>query len=103
MVALWLCAGGITGVLSGLSLRWTVGFLRPGATGRAVILTMAGAILRWVLTASLLIAALQRGAAAALLAFFGLWLARWGIVYWELTYGRFLPPGSVHRSRHSRT
>lgn len=103
MVALWLCAGGITGVLSGLSLRWTVGFLRPGATGRAVILTMAGVLLRWVLTASLLVAALQRGAAAALLAFFGLWLARWGMVYWELTYGRFLSPSSVHRSRHSRT
>ena len=93
MVALWLCAGGITGVLSGLSLRWTVGFLRPGATGRAVILTMAGVILRWVLTASLLVAALQRGAAAALLAFFGLWLARWGMVLlganvWKISFPR---------------
>jgi len=82
MMALWLCAGGIIGVLSGLSLRWTVGFLRPGTTGRAVILTMAGAILRWGLAAGLLFLALQRGVVPALLAFAGQWLARWGVVYW---------------------
>ena len=83
MVASWLLAGGITGILSGLSLRRTVTGMDPGASGRAVILTMAGAILRWGLAAGLLFLALQRGIAPALLAFAGLWLARWGFVFWS--------------------
>lgn len=82
MVTLWLLAGGIIGVLNGLSLRWTVAGLRTGAPGRAVVLTMAGAILRWGLAASVLFFALQRGIVPALLAFAGLWLARWGMIYW---------------------
>jgi len=82
MVTSWLLAGGIIGGLNGLSLRWTVTCLRPGAPGRAVILTAAGAMLRLGLAAGLLIAALQRGVVPALLAFAGLWLARWGVVYW---------------------
>ncbi|HUX77325.1 MAG TPA: hypothetical protein VMY40_11860 [Anaerolineae bacterium] len=82
MVALWMLAGGAIGTLSGLTARWTVARLGPTAPGRAVSWTVAGAMVRWSLAAGLLIAALQRGIAPTLLAFAGLWLARWGIVYW---------------------
>jgi hypothetical protein len=79
-LALWLFIGGAIGTLNGLSLWWTVARLRPNASTDAAVLTMGGAILRWVLTAGLLIAALQHSIASGLLAFTGLWLARWGIV-----------------------
>jgi hypothetical protein len=79
--ASWLIAGGAIGVLNGLGLRWTVARLRPEAPGRAVAWALGGAMLRWGLAASLLIAALRHGVVPALLAFAGLWLARWGIVY----------------------
>jgi hypothetical protein len=39
-------------------------------------------MLRWGFAASLLITALQRGIVPGLLAFAGLWLARWGLVCW---------------------
>ena len=76
----WLFIGGATGVLSGLSLWWTVARLHPDASSGAAVLTMGGAMLRWVLTAGLLIAALQHGIKSGLLAFAGLCLARWGMV-----------------------
>ena len=79
---LWLFTGGSIGVLNGLSLRWTAARLRPDAPGQAVAWALGGAILRWSLAAGLLMAALQRGVVPGLLAFAGLWLARWGIVCW---------------------
>jgi hypothetical protein len=39
-------------------------------------------MLRWGLAAGLLITALQRGIVPGLLAFAGLWLARWGMACW---------------------
>ena len=80
--ALWLFTGGSIGVLNGLSLRWMVARLRPEVPCRAVAWAMGGVLLRWGLTAILLIIALQEGILPGLLAFAGLWLARWGIVYW---------------------
>ena len=77
----WLFIGGAIGMLNGLSLRWTVARLHPDAPTHAAVLTMGGAMLRWVLTAGLLIAALQHGIKSGLLAFAGLWLVRWGMVY----------------------
>ena len=82
MLVVWLFAGGLVGLLSAVSLRWTVARLHPGASWRAVILTAGGALLRWCLAAGLLIAALQRGIAPTLLAFAGLWLTRWSTVWW---------------------
>ena len=80
----WLFTGGAVGVLNGLSLLWTVARLRPDAPRRAVTWALGGAMLRWSLAAVLLISALQRGIAPALLAFAGLWLARWGMACWFL-------------------
>jgi hypothetical protein len=85
--AWWLFTGGAVGVLNGLTLWWTVARLRPGAPRRAVAWALGGVMLRWGLAASLLITALQRGIVPGLLAFAGLWLARWGMACW-LTLGQ---------------
>jgi len=80
MVTLWLFAGWAAGALSGLILWSSVARLRPDAPRRAVAWVLGGALLRWAAAAGLLIAALQRGIVPGLLAFAGLWLARWGTV-----------------------
>ena len=81
MLVSWLFIGGAVGILNGLSLWWTVARLHPDAPSSAASLAMGGAMLRWVLNAGLLIAALQQGIASGLLAFTGWWLVRWGTVY----------------------
>ena len=80
--ASWLCTGGAVGVLSGLTLWWTVSRFRPGAPRRVVAWVLGGLMLRLGLAASLLITALQRGIVPGLLAFAGLWLVRWGMACW---------------------
>ena len=80
MVTLWLFAGRAVGALNGFTLWSSVACLRPDVSGRAVAWVLGGALLRLGLVAGLLIAALQRGVLPGLLAFAGLWLARWGIV-----------------------
>jgi len=80
MVVSWLLTGGAIGVLNVLSLRWVVARLRPGAPRHAVAWVLGSALLRWGLAAGLLIAALQRGVVPGLMAFAGLWLARWGTI-----------------------
>ena len=81
MITLWLFAGLAVGALNGLTLRNSVARLRPDVSGRAVAWMLGGMLLRLGLAASLLIVALQRGILPGLLAFAGLWLARWGTVY----------------------
>ena len=81
MITLWLFAGGAVGTLNALTLWRSVARLRSDVSGRAVAWVLAGALLRLGLAASLLIVALQRGILPGLLAFAGLWLARWGTVW----------------------
>jgi hypothetical protein len=78
--ASWLLTGGAIGALNGLSVRWMVARLRPDTPHRAVAWALGGALLRWGLAVGLLVVALQHGTVPALLAFVGLWLARWGVV-----------------------
>ena len=92
MTLTWLFAGAAVGVLNGLTLRWTVARLRPDMVLRSVALVVGGMFLRWGLAAVLLVAALlpdtvspdtvSGGSVPGLLAFAGLWLSRWGIVWW---------------------
>lgn len=79
---MWLLLGGAVGVLNGLSLWWMANRLRSEAALVSVPLMMMGFLLRLVLAAVLLILASRRGIAPGLLAFVGLWLARWGVIWW---------------------
>jgi len=88
-VAFWLFAGGAVGVLNALTLRWAVGRLRPAASRHVVLWVAGSALLRWGLVAGVLIAALQRGIVPGLLAFVGLWLARWSIAWRVKTWTTF--------------
>lgn len=78
---IWLSGGIGIGILNGLTLRWTVGRLRPEASLIGVPLVAVGYFLRLGFAAGLLIIALQRGIVPGLLAMTGLWLARWITVY----------------------
>ena len=86
MGVLCLLGGSAIGTLSGLTIRWTVARMDARSPGRAVFWTATGATLRWGLAAGLLLGALQRGIAPALLAFAGLWLGRWGVTCWSHTH-----------------
>jgi hypothetical protein len=77
----WFPIGLIVGTLSGLTLRRTVGRLRPDTSLAAFPLVALGFLLRLALSAGLLTVALRRGVAPGLLAFVGLWLARWITIY----------------------
>jgi hypothetical protein len=82
---IWFIIGIAIGVLNGLTLRWTVGRLRPETSLTGVPLVMLGFPLRLGLVAALLLVALQSGIAPCLLSFTGLWLARWLVVYVTLS------------------
>ena len=81
MGVLYFVAGGTIGTLNGLMLGWTVAHLSPSAPGRTVAWITAGTVLRWSLAAGLLCGAMQHGVMSALLAFTGLWIARWSVVF----------------------
>lgn len=69
-------------MLNGVTLWWTVAHLRPDAPRRAVLYAVGSALVRWGLACGLLVSALQQGMWPCLVAFAGLWLARWGVVSW---------------------
>ncbi len=77
MVVVWLIAGALVGWVSILIQVWTMPRLRPDALRQRLGGMIGGMLLRWLLIAGLLSVALQQGIVAGLLAFAGLWLARW--------------------------
>lgn len=81
-LASWFLAGGIVGLLNGITLWWTVAYLRPEAPRRALFNAIGGALVRWGLVSGLLISALRHGIWPCLVAFAGLVVARWGVVSW---------------------
>ncbi|MEJ5309757.1 MAG: hypothetical protein WHX52_08285 [Anaerolineae bacterium] len=78
---LWLPAGFVVAVLNVASIAGTVSRLRPGGEGRALSLFVSGFALRLVLSLLVLMAALQHSATAGLLAFAGLWVGRWTVLF----------------------
>jgi hypothetical protein len=88
MILSWCLAGLAVGAFNGWTTWRTADRLRPGVSHRIVVWVLGGALLRWSLAAGLLAAALQHGIAPGLLAFFGLWLARWGTVGWASVRAR---------------
>jgi len=82
MTALWLLAGGIVGAANTLTCWWTVSQLRGGMRVNPLSLVWGGFILRLALVTGLLSLGLSRGILPGLLAFAGLWLARWITTIW---------------------
>jgi hypothetical protein len=84
MIVLWFLAGVVIGVISGLTQQWTVGQVRTDSSRTLALLMIGGFILRLGLAALVLYAAVLQGVAEVLLAFAGLWIARWGLsIYWH--------------------
>jgi len=87
---LWLLAGLLVGALNVASIARTVGRLQP-KKGRlpaaapqlaALSLMTSGFVLRLLVSVLVLIVALRQSAASGLLAFAGLWLGRWTVLFW---------------------
>jgi hypothetical protein len=82
MMALWPVLGSLVGLANGLTRWWTVSRLGHQMPRRALALVWGGLILRLALVTALLIPGLRRSIVSGLLAFAGLWLARWATVIW---------------------
>lgn len=86
MIALWFLAGITCGIISGLSQQWTVGQLNENSSKKVALLLIGGFTFRLALAGLVLYAAVQQSILAALLAFTGLWIARWALsIYWNKT------------------
>jgi hypothetical protein len=84
ILGLWFLAGVVGGILSGLSQQWTVGHLHVDSTKKVASYLIIGFIFRLALAGLILYAAIQYSIFAVLLAFAGLWIARWGLsIYWN--------------------
>ena len=84
-IALWLPIGILIGVFNGLTLRWTVNRLWPDTSLANVSLVALGFLLRLALATGLLVVVFQHGIVPGLLAFAGLWLARWVVIFVTLS------------------
>ena len=69
MALIWFIPGAACGVLSTLSMEWTVARLEPGRGGAARI--MPGMLLRWAAAAALILFALRADWTAGLAAVAG--------------------------------
>ena len=78
---MWFVIGIAIGILNGLSLRWTVSRLRPETSLTSIPLITMGSLLRLGLATALLALASQHSLISGLLAFIGLWLTRWIVVF----------------------
>ena len=72
----WFLAGVVVGLLHVLTVRWTVGALRPGRAGRALMVVLVGALLRTVAVVTVLMIALAQALILGLLAFAGFVVSR---------------------------
>ncbi|MBN1136953.1 MAG: hypothetical protein JXM73_10220 [Anaerolineae bacterium] len=82
MTLLWLALGALVGGIHGWTQRWTVARLQPDAIRLSLALVLAGAVVRWLLAAGLLLTALLQGIGAAVVALAGMMVARWALVWW---------------------
>ncbi len=85
-IVLWLVLGLYVGLLSQLTLLWTGLTIRPSAPRRALLWVAVGAYMRWAYAAALIILALQQDVVFALMSVVGLYLSRWGFL-WYLRKG----------------
>jgi hypothetical protein len=80
---MWPFAGGLVGIVNGLTRWTTISYLSTEAVTRSLVLVLGGMVVRLAFVTGLLIAGLKQGIDAGLLAFAGLWITRWIIVIWS--------------------
>jgi hypothetical protein len=97
-MTLWIVAGALIGLLNAAVRWWAVSHVGACAPERALLLAVGGMVVRLSLVASLLALAMSRGIVPGLLAFGGLWMARWATVLWINAHGiEALPILAVRR------
>lgn len=77
----WFFAGALVGVANVYLIARTVSQFRPEARWRALTVAVGGGLLRFGIAVVLLRSALQQSSLAGILAFAGLLMARWIVVY----------------------
>lgn len=82
MMGVWFFVGVGVGLWNGFTLWRVVHRMEPDRPRRSRMRVASSRWLRWTGVAVLLILALQRGIVPGLLAFAGLWCARWVLVGW---------------------
>jgi hypothetical protein len=82
MTVVWLALGALVGGVHGWTQQWTVARLHPGAAASGMAWVLAGAVVRWLLAAGLLLMAVLQGIGPALMALAGMIAVRWGLVLW---------------------
>jgi hypothetical protein len=92
----WLVLGALVGGVHGWTQHQTVARLRPEVIVRGVALVVLGAVVRWLLTAGLLLLAVLQSIEASLLALAGMTVVRWTLVLWW-NWGRRGADGPVVR------
>jgi len=80
-VSIWLLVGALVGLVNVFSIVRTVTRMRPGAPVVALWAVMGGFMARLALSLLALAVALRHNAAAGLLVFAGIWLARWVCIW----------------------
>lgn len=78
---LWFAIGGAVGWLTIYLHVWSAARVGPHSPPWYAGALVAGAYLRWMLVAILFVLALQQSVTATLLAFVGLWLMRWWLLF----------------------
>lgn len=80
MTWLWFLAGIAWGALATLTLRWTIGRLDHQAARGVLVLLGLGTLLRLLLAAGVLYAAVRQSILAAGLALTGMLVTRWALL-----------------------
>ena len=86
MTGLWFVAGSLVNVVNYWMQFQAVNSLHPGTPQVVVRRIVGGAILRWMMTAVLLLAAFNQGVIPGLLTLTGYWIIRLVMIYrWNLS------------------
>jgi len=79
---LWLLGGILVGFINAVLTVRTVTKVRPEVNYSMSAVVLRGLFSRLGLAAAIMLVAINRGIGAGLMAFAGLWLARWFFVRW---------------------
>lgn len=86
-VVLWWAVGATVGLVNAAILAGTIWRLDPDSRSSAIGLFIVGYVIRYILTAGILVGAVRQGIGPALAAAAGLLMSRWVVVLWGCSDG----------------